>query len=122
MSRVLPAQEIVHVQGPALARVQRADALVDFGPQRVEFLHVGKQLAADLFLICVRQPGNLCNSLFERSNHQRRLAHSISLDRETMERAKGIEPSYAAWEAAVLPLNYARKARASPLISRDRPI
>ena len=23
-------------------------------------------------------------------------------------RAKGIEPSYAAWEAAVLPLNYAR--------------
>jgi hypothetical protein len=27
----------------------------------------------------------------------------------TMERAKGIEPSYAAWEAAVLPLNYARE-------------
>jgi hypothetical protein len=26
-----------------------------------------------------------------------------------MERAKGIEPSYAAWEAAVLPLNYARE-------------
>ena len=26
-----------------------------------------------------------------------------------MERVKGIEPSYAAWEAAVLPLNYARK-------------
>jgi hypothetical protein len=29
---------------------------------------------------------------------------------ECLERAKGIEPSYAAWEAAVLPLNYARKA------------
>ena len=28
-----------------------------------------------------------------------------------MERVKGIEPSYAAWEAAVLPLNYTRKAR-----------
>jgi hypothetical protein len=28
-----------------------------------------------------------------------------------LERAKGIEPSYAAWEAAVLPLNYARKNR-----------
>ena len=28
-----------------------------------------------------------------------------------MERAKGIEPSYAAWEAAVLPLNYARKIK-----------
>jgi hypothetical protein len=27
-----------------------------------------------------------------------------------VERAKGIEPSYAAWEAAVLPLNYARSA------------
>ncbi|CAH1662290.1 hypothetical protein CHELA40_12219 [Chelatococcus asaccharovorans] len=29
-----------------------------------------------------------------------------------LERAKGIEPSYAAWEAAVLPLNYARLKRA----------
>jgi hypothetical protein len=29
-----------------------------------------------------------------------------------LERAKGIEPSYAAWEAAVLPLNYARKTKA----------
>src|SRR5215471_4092411 len=28
---------------------------------------------------------------------------------QLLERAKGIEPSYAAWEAAVLPLNYARK-------------
>ena len=28
-----------------------------------------------------------------------------------LERAKGIEPSYAAWEAAVLPLNYARIGR-----------
>src|SRR3978361_553594 len=31
-----------------------------------------------------------------------------------MERAKGIEPSYAAWEAAVLPLNYARDERTLP--------
>src|ERR1700761_6369715 len=28
-----------------------------------------------------------------------------------LERAKGIEPSYAAWEAAVLPLNYTRARR-----------
>jgi hypothetical protein len=28
-----------------------------------------------------------------------------------LERAKGIEPSYAAWEAAVLPLNYARNLK-----------
>ena len=27
----------------------------------------------------------------------------------SLERAKGIEPSYSAWEADVLPLNYARK-------------
>ena len=27
-----------------------------------------------------------------------------------LERVKGIEPSYAAWEAAVLPLNYTRVA------------
>ena len=37
-----------------------------------------------------------------------------------MERAKGIEPSYAAWEAAVLPLNYARGSL--PMISRPRAI
>ena len=30
--------------------------------------------------------------------------------KKTMERVKGIEPSYAAWEAAVLPLNYTRIA------------
>jgi hypothetical protein len=32
-----------------------------------------------------------------------------------LERAKGIEPSYAAWEAAVLPLNYARSRLAAYL-------
>jgi hypothetical protein len=31
--------------------------------------------------------------------------------RQILERAKGIEPSYAAWEAAVLPLNYARRGK-----------
>src|SRR5512146_2459977 len=31
-----------------------------------------------------------------------------SRQQRKLERAKGIEPSYAAWEAAVLPLNYAR--------------
>ncbi len=29
-------------------------------------------------------------------------------DVKKLERAKGIEPSYRAWEALVLPLNYAR--------------
>jgi hypothetical protein len=40
-----------------------------------------------------------------------RLISSGPLVNEAMERAKGIEPSYAAWEAAVLPLNYARTRR-----------
>ena len=35
-----------------------------------------------------------------------------------MERVKGIEPSYEAWEAAVLPLNYTRKETSKP---RQRP-
>ena len=39
------------------------------------------------------------------SNRCKRLIHR----RLGMERVKGIEPSYAAWEAAVLPLNYTRK-------------
>jgi hypothetical protein len=30
-------------------------------------------------------------------------------NQEAVERVKGIEPSYAAWEAAVLPLNYTRE-------------
>ena len=31
-----------------------------------------------------------------------------AMEGKSMERVKGIEPSYAAWEAAVLPLNYTR--------------
>lgn len=31
------------------------------------------------------------------------------VDEEKMERAMGIEPTYQAWEARVLPLNYARR-------------
>ena len=30
---------------------------------------------------------------------------------KNLERVKGIEPSYEAWEAAVLPLNYTRSER-----------
>jgi hypothetical protein len=37
------------------------------------------------------------------------LASKEAVAAQGLERAKGIEPSYAAWEAAVLPLNYARK-------------
>ncbi len=41
------------------------------------------------------------------------LAFFMGCGTEKLERAKGIEPSYAAWEAAVLPLNYARAPAAS---------
>src|ERR1700704_6521351 len=43
-----------------------------------------------------------------------RLKSASQIDRAlagVLERAKGIEPSYAAWEAAVLPLNYAPARR-----------
>jgi hypothetical protein len=30
------------------------------------------------------------------------------MDRKTLERVKGIEPSYSAWKAAALPLSYTR--------------
>ncbi len=37
-----------------------------------------------------------------------RLAKGCRLPVRNVERVKGIEPSYEAWEAAVLPLNYTR--------------
>jgi hypothetical protein len=42
------------------------------------------------------------------------------MGQEFLERVKGIEPSYAAWEAAVLPLNYTRLAAALQAICADR--
>ena len=38
-----------------------------------------------------------------------------------LERVKGIEPSYEAWEAAVLPLNYTRVLRYKFSASRTQP-
>ena len=36
--------------------------------------------------------------------------------RQVLERAKGIEPSYEAWEASVLPLNYARNSQLAAIL------
>ncbi len=33
---------------------------------------------------------------------------NVIFSMKSLERAEGIEPSYAAWKTAVLPLNYAR--------------
>jgi hypothetical protein len=43
----------------------------------------------------------LRQQLFKKIGASKRLMPGV-------ERVKGIEPSYAAWEAAVLPLNYTR--------------
>jgi hypothetical protein len=53
---------------------------------------------------------NRCTALSAtRLNRPSKIAKVPNLSRLfRLERAKGIEPSYAAWEAAVLPLNYAR--------------
>jgi Phage integrase family len=58
-----------------------------------------------------RQPRRRSPSLTGRNgeqNLQNRLQNLQANFSLILERAKGIEPSYAAWEAAVLPLNYAR--------------
>ena len=44
--------------------------------ERIELLDVRQRLAADLFLIGVRQSGNLRNGLFGRSGHGHSLARS----------------------------------------------
>lgn len=51
------------------------------------------------------QPGNNKTALFVVSADG---VNKGSLKVIRVERVKGIEPSYAAWEAAVLPLNYTR--------------
>src|SRR5262249_3522104 len=61
-----------------------------------------------------QKPSNLENSKFcpGRLGRLRKIAKRLTLSTAlSLERAKGIEPSYAAWEAAVLPLNYARSFR-----------
>jgi enamine deaminase RidA (YjgF/YER057c/UK114 family) len=51
------------------------DALAYFRTKRIQFFYMRKQLATDLFLVGIRQPRNLCDSLFESFDHQRYLAH-----------------------------------------------
>ena len=43
-----------------------------------------------------------------RIRHGHFLNRLLVAGQQEVERVKGIEPSYAAWEAAVLPLNYTR--------------
>jgi hypothetical protein len=73
MPRILVAKEIFHIQGAALAFVQWLDALVYLNAKRLELFDMREQFSADLFLIGVREPGNLRDGLFEGSNHKPRL-------------------------------------------------
>lgn len=50
------------------------------------------------------------------------LAQCLAHCREKMERVMGIEPTLAAWEAAVLPLNYTRVGSKSMTRRRGRQI
>ncbi|MEH2523739.1 hypothetical protein V1288_001648 [Bradyrhizobium sp. AZCC 2176] len=75
MSRILFAKESFHIEGAALARIERPHALVQLGAKRLEPVDMLEQFSADLFLIGVREPGNLRDGLFECSNHEPGLAH-----------------------------------------------
>src|SRR2546430_16416867 len=50
----------------------------------------------------------------EHKDAKRSAKLTSQIEPKWLERAKGIEPSYAAWEAAVLPLNYAREPEEEP--------
>ena len=60
------------------------------------------EIAVFAFINLPRMPSGLSHLMQKRD---RSIGHKML---HKLERAKGIEPSYAAWEAAVLPLNYAR--------------
>lgn len=63
MPRILFAKKIFHVQGMALACIERTEAPVYFSTKCVELLDVREQLPTNLFLIGIRQSGNLRNGL-----------------------------------------------------------
>ena len=66
---VLLAKEIFDIQRGPFVRIQRLDALIYFGTERVELLDMREQSATDLLLIGSRQSGNLRNGLFECFEH-----------------------------------------------------
>src|ERR1700682_465788 len=61
-----------------------------------------------VFRLTVQPANGLRFCLVARFTRFERSAQRDRALRRKLERVKGIEPSYAAWEAAVLPLNYTR--------------
>jgi Ribbon-helix-helix protein, copG family len=69
MPLVLSLEEILDVERLALARIERADTLVDLGSQLAQLLDVRQQPLADLLLIGIRQGGDFRDCLFEHLDH-----------------------------------------------------
>jgi hypothetical protein len=67
-------------------------------PTKITFNRVEAQMAKSMFA-----PTSRIKAALQLTSDQ-----IMNITLLVLERAKGIEPSYAAWEAAVLPLNYAR--------------
>ncbi len=55
MRFVLLPHKIFDVHFSALSGIERTNTLIDFTPELAELLDMGKQSAADLFLIGIRQ-------------------------------------------------------------------
>ena len=86
---IVPVSE-EHGKSMPTARTTRTPAIDAGQPQRVW------------------RPGSLYRNGNRISDCAMRRAQKTAKGNKPMERVKGIEPSYAAWEAAVLPLNYTR--------------
>jgi hypothetical protein len=69
MPFVLLPDKVFDVEWLALASVERADALINLGPEPAQLLDVRQQLLTDLFLIGVRQTRYFGDSLLKRFDH-----------------------------------------------------
>ena len=69
MSFVFPSEKIFDIERLALACIERANALVYLGAQVTQLLDMREELAANLFLIRVRQIGDLRDRYFKCPYH-----------------------------------------------------
>lgn len=85
-------------------------------PKRIHCTHVLR-----IFItVAAKKPEQMATKYTCGTPEQRSRSMNGHKGEKRMERMRGIEPPYAAWEAAVLPLNYIRIARGR-LIACPRP-